>query len=86
MKLNAELRRQLLANVSSSAAAGDNFLALVDDACELLTGQIVLWLKARQRELKERRAKLPLGDPEANVLAAQMRTLGEAIVALAEAP
>jgi hypothetical protein len=81
MLLNPILRSQLVGTARATNPGG-----VIDDACELLTGQIVLWLKARQRTLGEKRAALPLGDPEANVVAAQMRTLGEAIVALAEAP
>lgn len=80
MKLNAELRRQLVETSTGQPSA------MVDDACELLTGQVVLWLKAKQKKLKDQRAALPLGDPDANRLADRMRLLGELIVELAEAP
>lgn len=82
MKLNATLRAKMVRGATDNAAPS----SVIDDTCELLTGQIVLWLKSRQRALGEKRAALPLGDPDANIIVAQMRTLGEAIVALAEAP
>lgn len=85
MKLNAKLKRQLLTKSPYQPDQDDALADLLDDTCELLTAQIVLFLKKLQREVLDRRASLPLGDPEANLLAAQARALGEAFVALAEA-
>jgi hypothetical protein len=56
------------------------------DVCEVLTLKVVLWLKGKREAIKKQRAGLPLGDPEANVLAARINLLGKLIVELAEAP
>lgn len=81
MKLTASEMHQLIASTD-----GRPLKTVIDDACELITAKLVLRLKAKQRAIKDRRAGLALGDPEANLLAAQMRALGEALVELAETP
>ena len=81
MKLTPDESRQLIARCD-----GEPLGSVLDDACEVVTTKLILRLKAKQRALKQQRDKLPLGDPQADVLKAQMRILGECIVELAETP
>lgn len=82
MKLGPKLVQCLIDSIETKS--DESIAGVIDDACEMLTLKVVVFLKGRQKEIAERRKGLPLGDPEANVLVAQMRALGEAIVALAE--
>lgn len=79
MKLSPALKRSLIGN---DRTRGD----VVDNACELLTGQILVWLRAKRRAILDRQASLPPGDPEAALLSAQVKVLGEVLVELAEKP
>jgi hypothetical protein len=84
VKLNDELKQQLCSKISSSVAAGDNFLSLVDDACELLTLQFVLLIKKRVRAIREQMEAHSKGSAKRNDLAQQVNALKRLMVEVSE--
>jgi hypothetical protein len=81
MKLSQETKIELL-----SKADGQPLIDLVDDACELLTLQILLWVQERAKILKGQYDALRSYSPKRPALAAEINGLRKTYVALAEAP
>lgn len=80
MRLGDQLRQKLLDRVDPTCAG------LIDDACELLTGQFVLWLKAKRDALKGEFAATSRGAVERDRLATRINMLGRLMVEVAEVP
>ena len=62
---------------------------LVNDACELLTAKIILWLRAKEKLLLQDYKQYnhrPMDDPDRVASSARLHTISRIITELSEAP
>lgn len=81
MKLNNALLLQLIRDTD-----GAPLKVVLGDACELLTTQIVLFIRSKVRQLEAELPNIPPKTPERYGMAGRINGLKKLMVELAEAP